>query len=46
VIVVAGEGMPVKGDTTRYGDMHVTLRINFPGSFSAEQKAFIKGIYE
>ena len=29
-----GEGMPIKGDTTSYGDLHVRIKVKFPNSYT------------
>lgn len=40
VVVIKGEGMPKKGTKVR-GDMHITLHIAFPPSFSSAQKELL-----
>ena len=30
--------MPVKGDTTNYGDLHVRIKVKFPNSYTEQQK--------
>jgi DnaJ-class molecular chaperone len=43
VFVVHNEGMPIKGAPKgRRGDLHVTLRIDFPKEFSEAQKEMIR----
>ncbi len=38
LLVVPGEGMPIKGRRGMRGDLHVTLHIHFPQAFSNTQK--------
>ena len=38
---VIGQGMPIKG-SKRFGDLYVTLNINFPRNFTPQQKDLIK----
>lgn len=40
VYIVKGEGMPKKGTKAR-GDMHITLQISFPKTFSPSQKELL-----
>lgn len=42
VIRVEREGMPKRGSKGQYGDLFITLIIDFPGSFNARQKELIK----
>lgn len=42
VVTVRGEGMPVKGHKGARGDLLVTLRINFPRTFTPAQKDLIR----
>ena len=41
VIVVKGEGMPLKRNKNIRGDLLITVTIDFPGSFTEIQKALI-----
>jgi DnaJ-class molecular chaperone len=42
VFVVPGEGMPIKGNTRKRGDLLITLSIDFPKAFTSSQKDLIK----
>lgn len=42
VFVVRGEGMPIRGNKSRKGDLYATLEIGFPRNFSQKQKDLIK----
>jgi DnaJ-class molecular chaperone len=42
VIRVEREGMPKKGKKGQFGDLFITLVIDFPGRFNDKQKALIK----
>lgn len=41
VYVIQGEGMPIRGNKKRRGDLLITLFIDFPGLFSSKQKELI-----
>jgi DnaJ-class molecular chaperone len=36
-VIITGEGMPIKG-TSRFGDMHVTIKVKLPELSSEESK--------
>ncbi len=42
VVRVEREGMPKKGSRGQFGDLFITLIIDFPGKFNEKQKALIK----
>lgn len=42
VYVVKGEGMPIRGNKSRKGDLWATLEIDFPKRFSNQQKDLIR----
>jgi len=42
VFIVRGEGMPIKGNKNRKGDLYATLEIGFPRNFSQKQKDLIR----
>ncbi len=42
IVVVKGEGMPIRGNKSKRGDLYATLEINFPRHFSPKQKELIK----
>lgn len=42
VINIRGEGMPKRGQKGARGDLFVTLNINFPASFTEQQKQLIR----
>lgn len=42
VFVVRGEGMPIRGNKSRKGDLYATLEIGFPRNFNQKQKDLIK----
>jgi DnaJ-class molecular chaperone len=42
VVIVKGEGMPLKRNKNIRGDLLITISIDFPGSFSEQQKGLIK----
>jgi DnaJ-class molecular chaperone len=45
VIAIANEGMPIKGTNAR-GILFVTLHVDFPAKFNAQQKEFLIHIRE
>ena len=42
VKVIKGEGMPIKGYSSEFGDLHVKIKIEFPKQLSAAQKKIIE----
>jgi DnaJ-class molecular chaperone len=38
---IRGEGMPHKGNRAK-GDLYITFSIDFPGSFSEQQKTMLR----
>ena len=42
VVIVKGEGMPLKRNKNLRGDLLITISIDFPGSFSEQQKVLIQ----
>jgi DnaJ-class molecular chaperone len=42
VFIVRGEGMPIRGNKKKRGDLFATLEIVFPRNFSARQKDLIR----
>lgn len=42
VIKVKGKGMPKRGNTAAYGDLHVTCKIKYPKQLNDKQKRLIK----
>jgi DnaJ-class molecular chaperone len=42
VFMIRGEGMPLRGNKSKRGDLYATLQINFPRNFSPRQKELIK----
>lgn len=42
VVIVKGEGMPLKRNKNIRGDLLITISIDFPGSFSEQQKVLIQ----
>jgi DnaJ-class molecular chaperone len=50
VVKISGQGMPRKSQTSRsgaksFGDLYVTLLINFPSSLTEQQKTAIKEVF-
>ena len=46
VIRVAGEGMPIKDDSDRRGDLIVTVAVQLPVSLTSEQKTAVASLFE
>lgn len=44
VVVVKNQGMPIKGSKNQFGDLHVTLLIDFPSHFTLSQKESLRKI--
>jgi DnaJ-related protein SCJ1 len=42
VVRIQGQGMPIRGRKGMFGDLFVTLSIDFPGRFNDKQKSLIK----
>ena len=42
VIVIRGEGMPIKGVPSEFGELRVELQVNFPKSVSAEEREWLQ----
>ena len=46
VLTLRGEGMPVHGVPSEYGDLHVTLKIVVPKQLTSEERAFAAQHFE
>ena len=46
VLTLKGEGMPVHGVPSEYGDLHVTLKIVMPKQLTSEERAFAAQHFE
>ena len=38
---IIGEGMPVSGDASQFGDLLVQFKVTFPATLTPQQKALI-----
>ena len=45
-MIIEGEGMPIRGNTTKKGDLHIKFKVNIPTQLSEKQKEAVRKIFK